>query len=348
MERPRILLVDDQLEVVEGLRRVLARVARDFEFDLAGSGAQALVELDHRPYVMVISDLRMAEMNGIELLEQVARRSSLIARVLLSGTFEADAATRALSIAHRFLCKPCNARELSETCRQLHRLGPAMAATEVGAIHALAIDADAIARAREATDRHALVRAVGTQPALIAAVLHALGSEFLGSRAEPTTLEEAIAAIGHAGFDRVLGSGALLAVDGAAATDVAAHVAAARDRAAAVTAAGGTTTDVLAALLVDVDRLGSESETWRGLRPRGGDVALLTLWGVTSTVVDRVRQLSSPAAQLDRELTAPSDHPRSNRNSAMPTTANAAAKPSSAPIDGATSASEVPSRTSTA
>lgn len=292
-DRLRVLLVDDQIEVVEGLRRVLARVARDFDFDLVGSGQEAVARLDLDTYAVVVSDLRMAEMNGIELLELVARRAPTVGRVLLSGTLEADEAARALSIAHRFLCKPCNARKLAETCRQLQRLKPDLRTTNVGAIRALAIEESAVARVRTAVDRQALVRAVGAHPALIAAVLHSLGSEFLGSRAEPTTLDEAISYIGHDGIDRVLNSGALLVVDEQAAAPIIEHVAAAQARAERVAVAGGTAEELLAALLVDVDQLGTLDGRWAGLRPPGGDVALLSLWGVTVTLIDRVRAMAS-------------------------------------------------------
>ena len=294
--RPRVLLVDDQVEVIHGLRRVLARLAPAFDFEPSGSGADALARLEQAPWAVVVSDLRMPEMSGLELLRQVARRAPTTARVLLSGTFDVDSATAALPIAHRFLGKPCDARTLAALCGELHRLAPAVAATGVGAIVALAITTDALTRARAASDRVALAGAVRDQPALIAAMVHALGSQFLGDRCAPITLEQALASAGPAGVARLLGSGALIAVDGDAAIPVRDHAARGRARAEQVVRAGGTATDALAALLATVDQLGTDDGSrWPGLRAGGGAAALLGLWGASDRLVDQVGALAAGA-----------------------------------------------------
>ena len=67
----RVLLVDDEQPVVEGLERMLFAKAPDWEVDVATSGAEALELLDDDEYDAIVTDMRMPEMDGAELLREV-------------------------------------------------------------------------------------------------------------------------------------------------------------------------------------------------------------------------------------------------------------------------------------
>lgn len=104
---PRILCVDDEPRVLEGLQRLLSD-----EFDLVAcdSGAAALdrLALDDG-FAAVLSDMRMPSMNGAVLLARVRARHPAIVRMLLTGHSEIDAAAAAVNEGgiFRFLIKPC-------------------------------------------------------------------------------------------------------------------------------------------------------------------------------------------------------------------------------------------------
>jgi C4-dicarboxylate-specific signal transduction histidine kinase len=105
--KPRLLLVDDEPHVLEGLALFLRR-----RFDIVArtSGSAALVALDDEgPFAAVLADLRMPGMDGVELLAEVKRRSPATSRLLLTGHGDLDAAVAAVNEAavHRFLTKPC-------------------------------------------------------------------------------------------------------------------------------------------------------------------------------------------------------------------------------------------------
>jgi len=244
--------------------------------------------LAEQPYSVVVSDLRMPGMDGIELFITMARQLPCVGRVLLSGTAEADATMRAIPIAHRFLCKPSDRRSLVETCRALHGYGAT--AMVAGGIVGLGIDGEAVAAARAAlTNRSALHTIVASQPALVAALLHSVGSEFLGSPTAVATIDEALDVIGESGFARLLGSGILQVVDAERNAPLACFVANARQRAAQVAADGGSQTAVVAALVADIDRIGSSDVTrWTGMREGGAAATLLGLWGAPGEVVEHV------------------------------------------------------------
>ncbi|MEO7730604.1 MAG: response regulator [Kofleriaceae bacterium] len=304
-ERPRILLVDDEQEVVQGLRRALGRRAKTFDIAVACSAAEALVALALEPCAVVVSDLQMPGINGLELLEEIARSRPSVGRVLLTGTAEADAATRALPAAHRFLCKPCNVTRIAETCVELHRYAMqaehasrrdahALAPNALGSITGLAIDAATLdsARAVIASGRDALLQIVD-HPALAAALLHMTGSEFLGGPTAVRTLGDAVDLVGPIYFEQMLDCGLLLPVSGGQAHAIIelAEAARARARAMSATPVDRWEIDVLATLLADIDRLGTCDMTeWHGLREPRGAAALLGLWGAPAPVVERVAE----------------------------------------------------------
>ncbi len=111
-DRPRVLLVDDEAAVLDGLRRQLRGRA---EVTTATSGAQALTLLAADPaYATVISDMRMPGMDGAELLRQVHERWPDTTRILLTGQADLQAAMAAVNEGRvfRFLLKPIPPEEL--------------------------------------------------------------------------------------------------------------------------------------------------------------------------------------------------------------------------------------------
>ena len=66
----RILFVDDEAKVLEGLERMLRPRRREWEMVFATSGAEALRLLEASPFDVIVTDMRMPEMDGAQLLEQ--------------------------------------------------------------------------------------------------------------------------------------------------------------------------------------------------------------------------------------------------------------------------------------
>jgi len=82
-ERPRILLVDDEGRVLEALRRNLRN---QFDITMATSGAEAIDILKRRgPFAVLVTDLRMPRMGGLELLAEARKLAPDTTRVLLTG-----------------------------------------------------------------------------------------------------------------------------------------------------------------------------------------------------------------------------------------------------------------------
>ena len=106
----KVLFVDDEPNVLEGIRRQLRR---EFEVHTANGGEAGLVSLESDgPFSVVVSDMRMPGMNGVQFLSQVLERAPDTVRMILSGQSEFESTVAAVNEGQifRFFMKPC-ARE---------------------------------------------------------------------------------------------------------------------------------------------------------------------------------------------------------------------------------------------
>lgn len=111
----KILLVDDETAVLQGYQRLLRN---DFVLETAVGGAAGLSALAQKgPYAVVVSDMRMPEMDGIQFLSKVKAASPETIRVMLTGNADLETAVDAVNDGNifRFLTKPCTKETLGKT-----------------------------------------------------------------------------------------------------------------------------------------------------------------------------------------------------------------------------------------
>ena len=111
----KILLVDDDNNILDGYRRSLSR---EFVMETAMGGEQALkLAADNGPYAVVVSDMRMPGMDGIQLLSKIKAQSPDTIRVMLTGNADTETAINAINEGSifRFLNKPCSKEMMAKT-----------------------------------------------------------------------------------------------------------------------------------------------------------------------------------------------------------------------------------------
>jgi putative nucleotidyltransferase with HDIG domain len=113
-----VLFVDDEVNILKALQRLLR--SEDMNVLSASRGREALELLEKTPAQVVISDQRMPEMSGVDLLSQVRERWPDIVRMMLTGYTEIDVAVEAINRGeiYRLITKPWNDDELRATIRQ--------------------------------------------------------------------------------------------------------------------------------------------------------------------------------------------------------------------------------------
>jgi putative nucleotidyltransferase with HDIG domain len=110
-----VLFVDDEPKVLQGLGRMLRAERNSFVASFATSGAEALSLLAKEHFDVVVSDLRMPQMTGLELLAEVKSLYPDIVRIILSGEADQDITLKSVNVSHRFLNKPCDTEVLKTT-----------------------------------------------------------------------------------------------------------------------------------------------------------------------------------------------------------------------------------------
>jgi DNA-binding NtrC family response regulator len=112
-----ILIVDDEEEILHSLRGLLRM---EFEVHTAQSGPEALQVLEQQPIQVVLSDQRMPEMAGVELLSQARGERPGVVRVLFTGYADVRAVINAINHGQifRYLTKPWDPDELLTVLRE--------------------------------------------------------------------------------------------------------------------------------------------------------------------------------------------------------------------------------------
>jgi len=120
-----ILFVDDERELLDGLRARLYKHRKDWTMQFAASGDEAIAILEKQPMDLIVSDVRMPGMDGGQLLTVVKQRWATTMRIIVSGYSDPLQAARLTSLAHQYVAKPCEERQVEniiERCFNLQAL----------------------------------------------------------------------------------------------------------------------------------------------------------------------------------------------------------------------------------
>jgi putative nucleotidyltransferase with HDIG domain len=118
----RVLFVDDDSAVLGMLRVIFQRLGGEWDLAFAGGGEEALGLMQDRAFDLVVSDMRMPGINGVELLTEVRERQPQAARVILSGYADQHLVMRSLGVAHQFVAKPFDLPVFHAVVRRLMSL----------------------------------------------------------------------------------------------------------------------------------------------------------------------------------------------------------------------------------
>lgn len=112
-ERQKILLVDDDQDLLDLYQQILAQMPSQPEIVTAGNGARAVTLLESEPFAMLICDLRMPRMDGLQVLAIVRRKYPQLRTVVLTSVLDEEFRSRAYAIGvDLFWLKPANERDV--------------------------------------------------------------------------------------------------------------------------------------------------------------------------------------------------------------------------------------------
>ena len=163
MTKRTVLFVDDEWNILEGLRTRLHRQRNKWEMLFAQSGHAALEILQQGGVDVLVTDMRMPEMDGLTLLRLAQRDYPRVVRIVLSGHAELEAALRAIHVAHQFLTKPCEPGLIENTVERACNLQSL-------------INDDAVQKLVGKVDN------LPSPPMVYSGLMVALNNEFIGTR----------------------------------------------------------------------------------------------------------------------------------------------------------------------
>ena len=114
----QIVFIDDESNILNGLRRMLRPMRNDWDMHFFTRGREAYEFVSENQSDVVVSDMRMPEMDGVELLSKVKATHPDSIRIALSGQADASVIYRCINYAHQYLSKPCAPELLTDTVRR--------------------------------------------------------------------------------------------------------------------------------------------------------------------------------------------------------------------------------------
>jgi HD-like signal output (HDOD) protein len=205
LERKRILFVDDDQALLEGLRDALRPYRQRWEMTFVPGAHEALAVLDEGARDVIVSDLRMPGMDGASLLDLVRERYPAAVRIVLSGHAEMNLVARAATVAHRLISKPCDSAELARVIERACALQDmaarveldrrAMGASSLPSVPRLYLELSGLLASGTAGASDA-GRIVERDIAMSAKVLQLANSAYFGRRSPVSRVTEAVAYLG--------------------------------------------------------------------------------------------------------------------------------------------------------
>jgi HD-like signal output (HDOD) protein/CheY-like chemotaxis protein len=201
----RLIFVDDEPLVLQGLRRSLHGMRAEWSMEFANGGAEALRLMEEEPFDVVVTDMRMPEIDGAQLMQEVKARCPRTIRLVLSGQSSQEALLRSIAPSHQFLSKPCNIDELKERITKAFVLRALLESSNIKAvisglatIPSLPAIYDQVVKELQARDPSVtkIAAIISRDAGMTAKILQLANSALLGVRRQISNPAQAVSLIG--------------------------------------------------------------------------------------------------------------------------------------------------------
>lgn len=205
MNKRTVLFVDDEQKVLKGIRRMLYPLASDWNMLYVESSAEALQVMAQTRINVLITDMRIPDINGFELMDIVRNRFPEVVRVMLTGQPDKDMYYEVMSICHYFLWKPASFEVLEVLLGRIKNLESSLLDDKlvqlVGRITSLPSLPTLFSRLTELlsqsnTDSSQIAAVIRHDMSMSSQVLKLVNSAFFSLSKPITSLEDAITYLG--------------------------------------------------------------------------------------------------------------------------------------------------------
>ena len=208
-----VLFVDDDPNVLAGLRRLLRTFRDDWKMEFVDKADDALALMDKAPVDVVVTDMRMPGKDGAQLLTEIRARYPNVVRICLSGYSSQDTGMRAIGLAHQYLSKPCEPEVLKATVMrvcalQAHLSEPFLVrlVSRMSSIPSVPTHYQAVVEelAKEDASLARIGDIIAHDPAMTAKILQIVNSSFFGLARRVTDPRDAAKMLGLSTVDALV------------------------------------------------------------------------------------------------------------------------------------------------
>jgi len=202
-KQANVLFVDDEVNILKSIRREFFDAP--FTVLTANSGTEGLKIIQENPIDLVISDIKMPEMDGITFLEQVKKTTPHINRVILSGYVEQSSVIHAIvrGVASSYIAKPWQSEELRKNIDQIlhlrkHLIAPTLMSvlTTIDRLPSLpTVYQDFLQAIEQESSTKVLAAIISQDVSMSARILQVANSAFYGT-CKISSLERALIQLG--------------------------------------------------------------------------------------------------------------------------------------------------------
>lgn len=198
--------VDDERHILDGLRRGLRALRNDWRFEFHDNGQSALARMRELPPDVVVSDMRMPSMDGVEFLGLVRRDHPHSIRLVLSGNADFDSIANVMQSAHQVLSKPCDPEQLTRVLDNARLLSDRFADRSLSSVVCGLKSLPAIPGILGALmdllqrgdgDQRRVGALIARDPGLSVRVLQIANSGFFGCRQRIESIDQAVVLLGE-------------------------------------------------------------------------------------------------------------------------------------------------------
>jgi HD-like signal output (HDOD) protein len=203
----RVLFVDDEPQLLDGLRVGLYSRRKDWDMQFAPGGEKAIELMQQSHFDVLVTDLRMPGVDGTTLVTRAKTDSPDTIRIVLSGYVNEEHSQRLVSLVHRYLSKPCETKKLEECIDRCLRtqsvIQSAELRTQLGSIGTLppmptTFAALTRALADPGVDSRKVAAIIQDDPAVSAKVLQVCNSSFFRLPRRVSSIQHAVSYLGLA------------------------------------------------------------------------------------------------------------------------------------------------------
>jgi len=126
MDKIRIVFVDDELSILQGMRRMLRGHRDKWDMSFFDSGEAAIQHFSNVRVDAIVSDMRMPGMSGAELLNWVKKEHPDVVRIALSGYSDSQMTIESLGATHQFISKPAEPGQIESALTRTLKLRNAL------------------------------------------------------------------------------------------------------------------------------------------------------------------------------------------------------------------------------